>query len=258
MKFPIIFVWHGSPMNALEKNIYSESWKEIGKGIGSTPLAILMLSAHWITEWQTKINTTDKPEMIYDMYGFPSELYQVRYDCPGSKKISKYIIDTLSPEYFLLEDEKHGIDHGTWSTLIHMFPEASIPVIQMSLDYLKSPEWHYGLWKKLRTLREQGILIVWSGNFVHNLRAIDWSGKEKYDWATEFDRRAAHAIIEKNYSELLDFKSWGDISRLAHPTFDHFLPIFPLLGAVEENDEVQFFTPDITLGSLAMRSVIWR
>ena len=258
MKLPLIFIGHGSPMNAIEKNIYSDSWREIGRGVGTTPRAILMLSAHWITEGITRINTTNTPEMIYDMYGFPPELYRVKYSCPGSKIISEEIIDALSPEYSLIEDGEHGIDHGAWSTLIHLFPEAKIPVIQMSLDYSKTPEWHFNFGKKLQILREQGILIIASGNIVHNLREIDWSGEEKYDWAVEFDKRVADAIERKNYSELLDFQNWGNISRLAHPSYDHLLPLFPLIGAVSDEDNIEFYTPEITMGSLAMRSVVWR
>ena len=143
MKFPLIFIGHGSPMNAIETNQYTDSWREIGKSIKEVPRAILMLSAHWITEGKTEINTTEKPDMIYDMYGFPPELYRIKYDCPGSKSIAEEIIDVLSPDYSIRENEAHGIDHGAWSTLIHAFPEASIPVIQLSLDYSKSPEWHF-------------------------------------------------------------------------------------------------------------------
>jgi 4,5-DOPA dioxygenase extradiol len=188
-----------------------------------------MFSAHWITEGETSMNTTDKPKMIYDMYGFPPVLYHTDYNCPGSKIIAEEIIDMLSPEYSIRENEEHGIDHGAWSTLIHLFPEANIPVIQMSLDYQKSPEWHYNLGKRLASLREQGILIIASGNIVHNLREIDWSNAEQYGWAVEFDAKVGTAIENREYSQILNFQNWGNIARLAHPSHDHLLPLFPLL-----------------------------
>lgn len=143
MKQPLIFIGHGNPMNAIEKNSYSDSWRDIGNSVKVVPRAILMLSAHWITEGETRINTADHPAMIYDMYGFPPELYRVKYECPGSKEIVNEIVDSISSEYSLVKDEEHGLDHGAWSTLIHVFPDANIPVIQMSLDYSQSPEWHY-------------------------------------------------------------------------------------------------------------------
>lgn len=257
MVHPVIFLGHGSPMNALETNLYTQSWRKIWKSIKIRPRAILMLSAHWISEGKTFINTTENPEMIYDMYGFPPELYRILYNCPGSRSIAEEIIDTLSPDYSITEDAIHGIDHGAWSTLIHMFPDADIPVIQMSLDYSKHPEWHFEFWKKLASLREQGILIVASGNIVHNLREIDWSNSRQYDWAVAFDARIKKGILEKNYQDILDFQNWGNMACLAHPTYDHLLPLFPLLWSLNNADRVEFFTDQISLGSLSMRSIVW-
>jgi 4,5-DOPA dioxygenase extradiol len=245
-------------MNAIERNAYTDSWKEIGKSISEKPRAILMLSAHWITEGETRINTIEKPEMIYDMYGFPPPLYGIQYHAPGSPSIAAEIIAMLAGEYSVIWDPDHGIDHGAWSTLVHLFPEADIPVIQMSLDYSQSPRWHYEFGEKLRKLREQGILIVWSGNIVHNLRAIYFEGKEKYPWAVEFDARIARDIEEGNHDDILSFQSWWDIAHLAHPTHDHLLPLFPLLGAIYEDDRLEFYTSDISMGSISMRSVMWR
>ncbi|GAB0174715.1 MAG: 4,5-DOPA dioxygenase extradiol [Candidatus Altimarinota bacterium] len=257
MKQPLIFIGHGNPMNAIEKNSYSDSWRDIGNSVKVVPRAILMLSAHWITEGETRINTADHPAMIYDMYGFPPELYRVKYECPGSKEIVNEIVDSISSEYSLVKDEEHGLDHGAWSTLIHVFPDANIPVIQMSLDYSQSPEWHYEFGKKLQILREQGILIIGSGNIVHNLRAIDWSNQKQHDWAIEFDRRVKTAIEGRDHQDILHFKKWGQSSLLAHPTIDHFLPLFPLLGAIREDDAPIFSTEEITMGSLSMRSILW-
>jgi 4,5-DOPA dioxygenase extradiol len=255
---PLIFLGHGSPMNAIEKNIYTDSWREIGKNMKEKPRAILMLSAHWMTAGETRINTIEKPEMIYDMYWFPHELYEIRYDVSGSEEIAREIIGMMGDEYPIIGDPIHGLDHGAWSTLIHVFPDTDIPVIQMSLDYSRSPNWHYEFGNKLKKLREQGILIIGSGNIVHNLRTIDWSNKEKYSWAIEFDSRIARDIEIANYSDICDFQNRGEISHLAHPTHDHILPLFPLLGAIDISDSLTFLTPEISMGSISMRSILWR
>ena len=283
---PIIFIGHGSPMNAIESNQYTESWKQIAKTL-EKPRAILMLSAHWITENETRISTAEKPEMIYDMGGFPPELYQVRYDAPGSHEIAEEICSVIanSPSSWgsdssgsryrveeprnnklqkqiqITKDPTRGYDHGAWSTLVHLFPTADIPVITMSLDYRATPRHLVELGESLATLRERGILIIGSGNIVHNLGAIDWSWERVHPWAVEFDTRFARWLESgKNSPEwesLLDFRSWWDISRLAHPSYDHLLPLFPLMGASSPDDRVEFYTPDIAMGSLSMRSVVW-
>ena len=190
---PIIFIGHGSPMNAIESNEYTESWRQIAKTL-EKPRAILMLSAHWITENETRISTNEKPEMIYDMGGFPPELYRVRYDAPGSREIADEIASLLQNTKIAL-DPTRGYDHGVWSTLIHLFPAADIPVITMSLDYRATPRDLVALSESLAILRERGILIIGSGNIVHNLGAIDWSGQHIHPWAVEFDARFAVGII---------------------------------------------------------------
>jgi 4,5-DOPA dioxygenase extradiol len=292
-KTPILFIGHGSPMNAIEQNQYTESWRKIGESIPK-PRAILMFSAHWITEHETRISTCENPDMIYDMGGFPPELYHVRYDAPWSRQIAKEIIDIVGSfrhveawDILLRKDEQsrwagsvplslhskwqkkakitpdptRGFDHGVWSTLIHLFPAADVPVITMSLDYRASARELVELGDSLAILRESGILIIGSGNIVHNLGAIDWSGQHIHPWATEFDARIATWLTSgKNSPEwesLLDFRSWGDISRLAHPSYDHLLPLFPLMGASSANDVIEFYTPDIAMGSLSMRSIRW-
>ncbi len=280
---PIIFIWHGSPMNAIENNIYTDSWKQIAKNI-EKPRAILMFSAHWITENETRISMSENPEMIYDMGGFPPELYQVRYDAPGSKKIAEEICSVIAkndqvqvskksengllrasqwqePQTKIIPDPKRWYDHRVWSTLVHLFPTDDIPVITMSLDYRASPRYLVGLGESLAILRERGILIVGSGNIVHNLGAIDWSWESIHPWAVEFDARFARWLESgkdtPEWKSLLDFRSWWDISRLAHPSYDHLLPIFSLMGASSAADIVEFYTPDIAMGSLSMRSVVW-
>ena len=283
---PLLFIGHGSPMNAIENNIYTDSWKQIAKTL-EKPRAILMFSAHWITENETRISMSENPEMIYDMGGFPRELYQVRYDAPGSREIAEEICsviasapsswgsdssgsrfraeeprnDKVQKQIQIIPDPSRGFDHGVWSTLIHLFPAADIPVITMSLDYRSTPRDLVRLGDSLQVFRERGILIIWSGNIVHNLGAIDWSWERIHPWAVEFDARFAAGIIAwKNSPEwesLLDHRSWWDISRLAHPSYDHLLPLFPLMGASSPDDRVEFYTPDIAMGSLSMRSVMW-
>ncbi len=255
MKQPILFVGHGSPMNAIEDNIYTQSWKKIGKTL-TKPRAILMISAHWITEGETRISTVETPGMIYDMYGFPPELYILRYPAPGSKIIAQEIRDALFP-YQIEEDWMRGFDHGVWSTLLHIFPEADVPVIPLSLDYTKSPQWHYEFGQKLKTLREQGILIIGSGNIVHNLGRIDWTDSMSHQWALDFDAKITENIDTGNHANLMNFLSWGEMSRLAHPSYDHLLPLFPLLGASDPTDTIEYFTPEISMGSLSMRSILW-
>ncbi len=257
---PLIFLGHGSPMNAIEQNQYTESWKALWKTL-PLPRAILMLSAHWITEGETHVSTAEHPEMIYDMYWFPPELYRVKYSAPGSGEIGNEVLDILAKneqgsEYIFRSDHRRGFDHGVWSTLIHLFPDADIPVITMSLDYSQWLSWHYELGKKLSFLREQGILIIGSGNIVHNLGVLDWSGNSIYPWAEKFDTRMAHDIETRDHTDILDALSW-EWAHLAHPTHDHLLPLFPILGATRESDSVEFLTPDIVMGSISMRSIVW-
>ncbi len=258
-KMPVIFVGHGSPMNAIETNAYTESWSAFREHIPERPRAILMFSAHWIATWETRISTASHPEMIYDMYGFPEELYRVRYDAPGAPGIATEIRDILAWQGIeVIRDAERGYDHGIWSVLMHIFPDADIPVVQISLDYSASPQYLYDVGKQLSMLREQGILILWSGNIVHNLGAIDWSWDRVYPWAVEFDRRIEQGIISREYEDIMEFEQWGDMTRLAHPMHDHLLPLFPLLGAVSDADNVNFFTPEISMGSLSMRSIVWK
>lgn len=260
-KMPLLFIGHGSPMNALEENKYTQSWKEIWKKLPK-PRAILVFSAHWITENETRIWTGNFPSMIYDMYGFPSELYKVNYPASGSPEIANEIYETLSEAWInISKDPDRGFDHGIWSTLIHIFPEADIPVIPISLDYFASPESLVQFWELLADFRKKWILIIGSGNIVHNLRMIDFSGSQIYPWAREFDKRVTDGLESwKNtpfWNEILQFQSWWKISELAHPSYDHLLPLFPLMGASSAEDRVEFFTPDIDMGSLSMRSILW-
>lgn len=276
---PIIFIGHGSPMNAIETNTYSESWRKIWNSIPQ-PRAILMLSAHWITSWETRISTSEHPPMIYDMGGFPDELYRVEYKTIGSRSIAEEICSVIAKNEAIQVSEKsengllrprgwqeqqsqiipdptRWLDHGSWSVLLHLFPHADIPVISMSIDYSASPESLFYLGQSLASLREQWVLIVGSGNIVHNLGMIDWSWEIQHPWAIEFDKKIETLIKNNDFDWILRFGEWGNISRLAHPSYDHLLPLFPLLGATNPDDSVQFLTPDIVMGSLSMRSIVW-
>jgi 4,5-DOPA dioxygenase extradiol len=258
-KTPLIFIGHWSPMNAIEVNAFTESWKEIGLSI-EKPRTILVLSAHWITEWKTLMSTTKNPAMIYDMYGFPPELYTTEYSPPGNPELANEIMKELQITHkddLFLEDEVRWLDHGIWSTLIHMFPDADIPIITLSLDYQQSPTWHYNLGKTLSKFRKEWVLIMGSGNIVHNLWMIDWSWMSTwYSWAHEFDTRIALDIENRDINDILESLSWKT-ARLSHPSYDHLLPLFPLLGAGDEWDRPIFYTPEIVMWSLSMRSIVW-
>lgn len=253
-KMPVIFIGHGSPMNAIEDNPYTRSWRSVADRIPK-PEVILSVSAHWYTNG-TRIRNTDQPKTIYDMYGFPKELYEVSYNAAGSPdtaKTAKELI-TKATEY----DNSWGIDHGTWSVLVHMYPGRDIPVFQISVDATAPPEEHYKIGRELRHLREQGVLIFCSGNIVHNLRMVDWSkANEGFGWAYEFDNYIYENIQNKNHDNILKFNELGDIAKLAAPTPDHFYPLLYALGASEEDDTITVYNKSGELGSLTMTSYLW-
>lgn len=203
---PVLFIGHGSPMNAIEDTKYTREWQRIGASLAK-PRAILMISAHYITEGETRISTVEYPEIIYDMHGFPDELYQVRYPAPGSALLAKEIQETLVG-FDIQEDPKRGLDHGAWSVLLHLFPEHDIPVVSLSVDYSKSSQWHYELGQRLSVLRERGILIIASGNTVHNLGKVLFSSPTVYPWAQEFDARVQKGVLGKDHADIVDFQSW--------------------------------------------------
>lgn len=246
------FIWHGSPMNAIEENIYTQSWKEIGTQLWN-PDAVVVISSHWITHWKTEIGWSDNPEIIYDMYWFPDELYNQIYTPQGSNRIAQEI------QEFLWGDTKvnpnRWIDHGIWSILCHIFPDWNIPIIPMSIDYVKSPKYHFELWKKLQYLRDKNIAIIGSGNFVHNLSLIDWWNSTKYIWAIDFNEKIISSINKRDFDDIIHFEAWWNISKLAHPSIDHLLPLLTILGTIRENDAIKFYTPKIILWSLWMTSL---
>lgn len=253
-KMPVVFIGHGSPMNAIEDNDYTRTWKSIADRI-PRPEVIISFSAHWFTKG-TRIQNEEAPGTVYDMYGFPRELYEVKYNSPGSPAIAEIAGKLISKETEY--DNTWGIDHGTWSVLVHMFPKRNIPVFQISIDAYAPPEVHYKIGRELRDLREKGALIFGTGNIVHNLRLVDWNMEGKgFDWAYEFDEYIYKNINDRNHDNILKFRELGDTARLAVPTPDHFYPLLYVLGASDEEDRVSAFNKSAELGSLTMTGYLF-
>jgi 4,5-DOPA dioxygenase extradiol len=250
-KMPVLFVGHGSPMNAIEDNEFSRAWKQVGQKV-PTPRAIICVSAHWVTRG-TLVTAMDKPRTIYDMYGFPPELYEVRYDAPGAPDLAKQVRRIIQGTE-VRDDQEWGLDHGTWSVLTHMFPKADIPVIQMSLDATITPEKHYKIAAQLKELREENVLIMGSGNIVHNLRMARFDDSA-YDWAVQFDGRVANWIEQNDHDAIVHYEKGDQAASLAINTAEHYLPLLYSLALRDKDDKVSFFTDKVMGGSISMRSV---
>jgi 4,5-DOPA dioxygenase extradiol len=253
-KMPLLFVGHGSPMNAIEDNNYSRTWKRLGESL-PVPKAILSVSAHWLTYGTTKVTAMPWPKTIHDFGGFPKELYDVQYPAPGSPDFAEQTIKLLYNSH-IESDLSWGLDHGTWSVLVNMFPGADIPVYQLSIDYQKPPEYHFMLVKELQVLRSKGILVIGSGNIVHNLSMLRMSG-EPFDWSLEFDALITRYIDAKDYQAVVDFQKSGNLAKMAHPSYDHFLPLLYTLGMADKEDTVSYFNEGFDLGSISMRSLLF-
>lgn len=255
-RMPVLFLGHGSPMNAIEENEFVQGWRVIGKTLPK-PNAVLCVSAHWETKG-TFVTAMEKPKTIHDFGGFPEELYKVQYPAPGSLELAKRVKDTVNKTEVGLDD-KWGLDHGAWSVIKHLYPEADIPVIQLSLDYQRSPEYHYELAKELAPLCNKGVLIIGSGNMVHNLRMVDWRRINEvnysYDWASEASEKMKKFILSGDHKQLINFQSQGKEFNLAVPTAEHYLPLLYTLALKEENEEVSLFNDKAVGGSLTMTSV---
>ncbi|MBI5402094.1 MAG: 4,5-DOPA dioxygenase extradiol [Ignavibacteriae bacterium] len=248
---PVFFLGHGNPMNAVYDNKFTRSLLQMGRTLKIKPGAILVISAHWLTKGSF-VSTTDKPETIYDFYGFPDELYKVVYPAPGASKYAKNLLKEFD---FLNEDKRMGLDHGAWSMLVHMFPEADIPVFQLSIDFHKPLQYHFELGKKLIHLREKNILIIGSGNIVHNLRyAFPLDNPNKFDWAYEFDEWIKDKIVKRDFNSIIDFQKGGKAAEMSVPTTDHFIPLLYTLGLAKETDEIKFTYEEI-ITSLSMRCI---
>lgn len=256
-KMPVLFVGHGSPMNAIEENEFSAGWRKAGETLPKSSL-ILCVSAHWETNG-TQVTAVPKPRTIHDFYGFPRELYDVEYPAPGSPEMATEIKNGVKKTEVSL-DERWGLDHGAWSVIKHMYPKADVPVVQLSLDRTKDPLWHLELAKELAFLRERGVLIVGSGNMVHNLRLVAWDKMNEpvygYDWAWEADRQLHTLINNGDFKSLAQYNSLGDDMRLSVPTPEHFLPLLYVLGLKEENEKISWFNDKLIMGSLSMGSIV--
>ncbi len=260
-RLPVLFLGHGSPMNAIEDNEFRRSWQALGAEFGQNlprPQLVLCISAHWITRgWH--LTGMAKPRTIHDFGGFPQALFDQQYPAPGAPAIARQIAEGIAQPKVGVDAAEWGLDHGTWSVLKPMFPEAQVPVLQLSIDYARPPAEHFALGQQLRALREQGVLIVGSGNIVHNLRAMrrDASALQAYDWAIEFDRKTAEVVTSGAHSELSGFQKLGQAAQLAHPTYDHYLPLLHAAGAVHPGEPVRFFNDRFQAASISMRSMVW-
>lgn len=256
---PILFVGHGSPMNGIEDNDFSRRWREIGKEL-PIPEAVLVISAHWLTRG-THVTAMEHPRTIHDFGGFPQALYDVSYPAPGSPALAEETKRTISSTDVGLNHD-WGLDHGTWSIVRHMYPDANIPVLQLSIDYNRPPQYHYDLARELASLRQKGVLIIGSGNMVHNLRRIAWNKLDEneygFDWALEMNDIFKKNILERNHDALIDYTSLGSGATLAIPTPDHYYPLLYVLGLQTGADEPSFFNDRAVAGSLTMTSVQFR
>jgi 4,5-DOPA dioxygenase extradiol len=249
---PVLFIGHGSPMNAIEDNEFSRAWVETGRSL-PRPKAILCVSAHWETTG-TQVTAMDQPQTIYDFYGFPPELYAFQYPAPGSPALARRIQELVKPAS-VAEDLSWGLDHGSWSVLSRLFPRADVPVVQLSLDRGINPQAHYDLGRKFGALREEGFLIIGSGNVVHNLGRMAWEDTA-FPWAAEFDGRIKEWILAGNHEALIGYQAQGSSAALAINSAEHYKPLLYVLGATRPGESVRFFVEKVTLGSISMRSFI--
>ncbi|MEY2595297.1 MAG: dioxygenase extradiol [Bacteroidota bacterium] len=256
LEMPVLFIGHGSPMNGIEDNEFSRRWKEMGETI-PVPTAVIVVSAHWFTRG-TKVTAMDFPKTIHDFGGFPEALYQVQYPAPGDPVLARDVAEMIhSTDVELSHD--WGLDHGTWTIIRHMYPDANIPVLQLSIDYTHEGKFHFELAKEMKQLRKRGVLIIGSGNMVHNLRMVDWAKLKEpgygYDWALEMNTTFKKLIMNGLYDDLIHYARLGTAGQLAIPTPEHYLPLLYTLGASNRKDRIEFFNDKAMGGSLTMTSV---
>lgn len=247
---PVFFIGHGNPMNAVYDNAFTKSLEEMGNSLKWRPDAILVISAHWLTRG-SYVSTTPLPETIYDFSGFPEELYRVKYPSPGAPEHAGHLLELIP---ILKEDDEMGLDHGAWTVLKHMFPKADIPVFQLSIDFHQRMQYHFDLGKLLLPLRKKNVLIIGSGNIVHNLHfAFPLDNPNKFNWAIEFDEWVKKKIGDRDFDSLINFHTSGDIAKLSVPTADHYIPLLYCLALAQEDEEIRFTYEEI-ITSLSMRS----
>ncbi|MBI4927003.1 MAG: 4,5-DOPA dioxygenase extradiol [Anaerolineae bacterium] len=247
---PVLFIGHGSPMNAVEDNEFSRAWIQMGQSI-PRPTAILCISAHWETPG-TSVTSEENPRTIYDFFGFPPELYQQRYNAPGDPALAKTVADLVPLP--VKADTSWGLDHGAWSVLCRLFPKADIPVVQLGLNQSLTPEQHYDLARSLRPLRDQGVLILGSGNMVHNLRVMRWNAGA-FEWAAQFDSQLKNWIDEKDHTALVNYTRAGQAAALSIPTNEHYLPLLYTLALQDAGEQPEHFAEGVVFGSISMRSL---
>jgi 4,5-DOPA dioxygenase extradiol len=253
-RMPVLFMGHGSPLNALEDNTWTRAWRHLATTFPH-PTAILCISAHWLTEG-THVHTTAHPKTIHDFWGFPEALYTLEYPAPGAPDAARTLLDLLTP--FGTPDTTWGLDHGTWVIVHHLFPRAEVPVFQMSIDISKPHRYHYDVGRKLRTLRDHGVLIMGSGNIVHNLGRIQFDPTAPaHSWATQFDAQVQEHLATGNDAALIEYEQLGTAAQLSVPTPDHYWPLLYTLGVRDETDAVSYPTEGIAHSSISMRSVRW-
>jgi 4,5-DOPA dioxygenase extradiol len=251
-RLPAIFFGHGSPMNTLERNRYTEAWRQLG-ALAGKPKAILAISAHWYVRG-TAVTAMEKPKTIHDFYGFPQALFDVQYPAPGDPKLAARVRELLAPVAVGL-DQSWGLDHGTWSVLKHAFPDADVPVVQLAIDATKPASFHHAMGAHLAPLRDEGVLIVGSGNVVHNLGTIGWGGGAPYDWAVRFNDYVRGAIEAKEYDRLIDYEKAGPDARLAVPTAEHYLPLLYVLGTQAAGESAHIAIDGLEIKSIGMLSL---
>lgn len=253
-RMPVVFLGHGSPMNAIEDNDYSRSWTHLGESLPK-PQAILVVSAHWMTRGSTLVNVSAVQPTIHDFYGFPQELFDQQYPAPGAPEVAKEVISILASHH-AEGDDTWGLDHGAWTVLKFLYPEANVPVFQLSIDMTEDLPHHVEIGKALKELRNKGVLILGSGNVVHNLRTMRY-GINPYDWAVEFDELVASKLAERDLAALSDRNSLGSLLKMAHPSVDHYLPALTIAGAADDKDNLLFMNSSIDIASVSMRSFIY-
>jgi 4,5-DOPA dioxygenase extradiol len=249
---PAIFFGHGSPMNTLAQNRYTDAWRQLGARVGK-PKAILAVSAHWYVEG-TAVTAMERPKTIHDFYGFPQALFDVDYPAPGDPRLAERVRELLAPIDVAL-DQSWGLDHGTWSVLKHAYPDADVPVVQLAIDATKPASFHHTLGARLAPLRDEGVLVVGSGNVVHNLSAIGWGGGAPYDWAAGFNDYVRDAIAAKDYGRLVAYEQAGDDARFAVPTPEHYLPLLYVLGTQRGGESARIAIDGLEMRSISMLSV---
>ncbi|HEX8172257.1 MAG TPA: 4,5-DOPA dioxygenase extradiol [Thermoanaerobaculia bacterium] len=253
-RMPAVFFGHGNPMNAIERNAYTEAWSAIGRAL-PRPRAIVSVSAHWYLPG-TLVTAMERPRTIHDFGGFPRPLYEFQYPAPGAPDLAARVAELLAP-VGTGQDHRWGLDHGTWSVLCHVYPDASIPIIQLSIDETQPAQFHYDLGRKLAPLRDEGILVIGSGNLVHNLHTYAWGRQvsEPFDWAVRFETKARELMQSGNHQPLIDYEAMGPDAMRSAPTPDHYLPLLYVLGAAHPDDQVTFPVEGVDGGSVSMLSV---